>query len=413
MIKILLLAPRCYPVDGAEAIVNIKLLRALCEDGEFEIDLISRKNLSSIYPSDTLGSYGVNLHNVHLIENHGGFTLKVLYETILSAFIFKIAFPGCHWAVRALPIIKEWLKENHYDFVLTKSSPSFILGAYLKMKMGLKWVASWNDPYPESFYPSPYGKGKFHKPTFIESLQIRAMREADYHIFPSSALQNHMQAYLNIPTSICQIAPHVVFETNTLYLPARNINNTNVLRIIHSGNLAYPRNPLPFISAFYRLIKTSPKGSVHLTILGKIEEKDKNYIESITELDSYIDIVPAVEYKKSLELLAKHDMACIIEADCGEGGGVFLPTKVTDFMQIEKPIFAISPKGGVLEELYKEKSIGYFSDIHNEESIYKELVSILYDFQNGSLRKSHIPNSFRPNSIVNTYKQIAFLLSNI
>ena len=43
MKKILMIAPASYPVNGAEAIVNIKLLKALSDSGEFEIDLISKK----------------------------------------------------------------------------------------------------------------------------------------------------------------------------------------------------------------------------------------------------------------------------------------------------------------------------------------------------------------------------------
>ena len=44
MKKILMIAPASYPVNGAEAIVNIKLLKALSDSGKFEIDLISKKN---------------------------------------------------------------------------------------------------------------------------------------------------------------------------------------------------------------------------------------------------------------------------------------------------------------------------------------------------------------------------------
>ena len=85
-----------------------------------------------------------------MVENKGGFSLKVLWQSIKSLFILKSAFPTCHWAVRALPIVNKLIKENDYDLVLTKNAPSFLLGAYLKDK-GLRWVASWNDPFPTKF----------------------------------------------------------------------------------------------------------------------------------------------------------------------------------------------------------------------------------------------------------------------
>lgn len=405
MVKILVIAPKSYPVDGAEAIVNIKLLRALCEDGGFEIDLISRKNSRVVYPSDLLESYGVKLNDIYVINNKGGFSVRVLLESIISLFVFKSVFSGCHWAVRALPIANRLIKKNRYDYVLTKSTPSFLIGAFLK-KRGLKWVASWNDPYPQSFYPFPYGKGNSHKPSLLERLQLKQMRFADCHIFPSRALKDHMLPYLKVSDTICRIVPHVVFETKGLSIDNKR-DCVGTLTIIHSGNLSAPRNPRPFINAFYRIVRDKPDVKIHLTMLGKMEDEDKNYISSIKELSSYIDIIPTVEYKKSLEILAGHDLACVIEANCGVGGGVFLPTKVTDFMQIHKPIFAISPRKGVLEDLYNEQAIGYFSDINDENSIYQGFNTIIDDYMVNSLKKSYIPSSFTPASVVRAYKEIS------
>lgn len=412
--RILLIAPKCYPVNGAEAIVNIKLLRAMTEDGNFEVDLISRRNSSIDYPSDSLESYGVSLHGLYVINNKGGFNFRVLLETILSLFIFKSAFPGSHWAVRALPLVKKLVRENKYDFILTKNSPSLLLASYLKKKRKIKWVASWNDPYPPTFYPVPYGKGARHVPSVWESLQLRLMRQADYHIFPSRALKEHMANYLHLSNEICRVAPHIVFEEdNASFSVVREVNNDAVLRIIHSGNLRPPRDPRPFINAFLRIVKDQPAGAIHLTLLGKLEDNDKAYIESLSDLKHSVEIISTVEYKKSLEILNAHHVACVIEADCGIGGGVFLPTKVTDFMQMNKPILAVSPRSGVLEELYKEGAIGYFSDIRNEETIYQALLNIITDFRNNALINSSIPDSFRPKSVISVYKEIYSLIKQL
>mgnify|MGYP002853913419 CR=1 FL=1 len=411
--RILLIAPKCYPVNGAEAIVNIKLLRAMTEDGNFEVDLISRRNSMIDYPSDSLESYGVKLRGLYVIDNKGGFNLKVLWETIRSLFIFKAAFPGCHWAVRALPLVKKLARENHYDFVLTKNSPSLLLASYLKKRNNMKWVASWNDPYPPSFYPAPYGKGVSHNPSLWEYLQLRLMRLADYHVFPSRALKDHMVKYLHVCNEKCQVAPHVVFEEkNGVHPIPRRVNNKGALTIIHSGNLEAPRDPIPFINAFRRIIRTRPEGMIHLTLLGKLGTKEKVYIENASELKHCVEIVSTVEYKKSLEILNEHDVACVIEADCGVGGGVFLPTKVTDFMQMHKPILAVSPRKGVLEDLYNDGAIGYFSDIHNEETIYQALLKIIDDYSNNALINSSIPDSFRPKSVVSVYKEIYYQIKS-
>ena len=80
---------------------------------------------------------------------------------------------------------------------------------------------------------------------------------------------------------------------------------------------------------------------------------------------------------------------------------------MTDFMQIHKPIFAISPRKGVLEDLYNEQAIGYFSDINDENSIYQGFNTIIDDYMVNSLKKSYIPSSFTPASVVRAYKEIS------
>ena len=401
-----MIAPRCYPVDGAEAIVNIKLLRALTKENEFVIDLVSRKDLKVNYPSDSIDSYQVSLHGLYLIENKGGFSFLVLLQSILAFFIFRCFFPRCHWAVRALPVIKKLVETNQYDFVLTKSSPSFLLGSYLKKK-GLKWVASWNDPFPSTFYPSPYGKGAGHKQTLLEKLQLRQMRKADVHIFPTKTLQNHMQSYLHVDEDTCYVAPHVVFDDQSKSNEYKTLIEKGCLKIIHSGNLSSPRNPRPVINALCRMVKNMPNIEIHFTFLGKMEKSDEDYIKSLICLKNVVTLIPMVEYKKSLEILETHDVACVIEADCGVGGGVFLPTKVTDFMQTHKPMLAVSPKKGVLEELHNDGAVGYFADIHDENSIYEGLMNVYHDYTQGALKKSFVPETYQPSSIVSVYKDIA------
>ena len=59
-----------------------------------------------------------------------------------------------------------------------------------------------------------------------------------------------------------------------------------------------------------------------------------------------------------------------------------MPTKITDYQQCGKPIWAISPAIGVLNDLYYSDDIEYFSEVTSAisvrdtfEKIYSEFVS--------------------------------------
>lgn len=398
MKKILLIAPSSYPVNGAEAIVNIKLLRALTKSGKFEIDLVSKKHKWTDYKTEDLSELGIKLRSLNIVEVDNKITLKTIWQHLLCFLKFGVVYKGSHWAVSALPIVKRLLKENKYDYVLTKDSPSLLLGCYAKRKKNLKWVAKWNDPYPINFYPQPYGKGWAFEGTWTDHKQIGMMRKyVDVHLFPSKRIFDYMMRYLKLDVNKTIVSPHVALSNELKPL----LCDDSKLRIIHSGNLKKPRDPKTFLTALARFTRSHTAALIEVTILGVFDDEVNHYIKELG-LSDHIKIMDPVSYDKSLEELANHHVALIIEANCEEG--IFMPTKVSDFVQCGKPIFAISPKLGVLNDLYNSDSISYFASVDDEDAIYCELVKLYNDFlERKSFVQSSIPLSFTEEEIVNQY----------
>ncbi|MBR5483593.1 MAG: glycosyltransferase family 4 protein [Alistipes sp.] len=392
--KILMLAPSSIPTYGAEAIVNKKLLTALDKSNKFEIDLISQRVKYLHYPIEQTD---ISLNSIHIIDNDLSVTPKLIWEHIKAYFLFGITFKAIHWAVKALPIAEELIANNNYDYILTKDAPSFVLGHYLQQKYRIKWVATWNDPYPGIKYPVPYGQGVDAKGNIFDRMIIKVMRKADIHIFPSERIRDYMLRYLDVKRDNTVVVPHVILETDIT-----NRLDKSQLRILHSGTLQSPRSPKTFLQAFSRFKENFPDSSISVDILGIMEKEDVELI-NILKLQDDVHFLAPVTYSESLEILARYHIALIIEADCEEG--IFLPTKVTDFMQYRKPIFAVSPKLGVLNDLYKEGYVNYFSDVRSVDDIYNSLVRIYNDFTNHRIdEKGKIADSvFSEKTIVNQY----------
>lgn len=89
--------------------------------------------------------------------------------------------------------------------------------------------------------------------------------------------------------------------------------------------------------------------------------------------------MPIRDYFQTIKEITKYDVALIIEAPCIEG--IFLPTKVIDYLQCQIPIATCSPTKGVLNDLYSKYIIDYFSDINDQDSIYSMLIKITHDFR--------------------------------
>ena len=300
-------------------------------------------------------------------------------------------------AYAALHVVEELVKQTHYDYILTKNAPSYLLGYYLKKKYGLKWVASWNDPYPHDKYPYPYGKGWNYSTMNIQR-EISRMRKADIHIFPNDRIKSWMQHYLAVPETNIRIVPHVLIPQT-----AKRPQIQNELRLIHSGSLTAPRNPENLFRALARILSEDPSIKIKLSILGKMDENSLNLINEL-HLQESIKFLGNVAYDDSIALLSNYDVAVIVEADCKEG--IFLPTKVADFMSVNIPILSLSPRTGVLNDLFVAGNIPYFASVDSIDDIAECIHALYQDFKRNDIRQNKIPHEYTSQYVVETYQKL-------
>lgn len=393
--KILFVAPASIPVFSAESIVNVKLLSALIDAG-YQIDVISKKNKWINYPeSDFYLTDRLNSLNIIAVDN--SLTLKTIWLHFLSLVTFGVVYRGSHWAYKALQYIKKHIDVSVYDAVITKNGPAELVGYWLKKHKGLKWIATWNDPFPKNCYPYPYGSGPVRQPWYMRKL-ITIMRDwADYSVIPSDRLYHYMDKYVHFHEDRVRIIPHVALDDKR-----HNKLPDGRLRILVSGNNKKPRNPIPLINAFVRVVNSEKIGA-ELVFVGGVDD-DVNMLVRSINVNNCVKIQPAVSYEESMDMLKNYDLAILIEAACDEG--IFLPTKIVDFMQVGIPVMSISPLRGVLNDMYKNGNIGYFADCTDEYAIEKEINKIFQDYSNKSLKGVIIPNNFLSEHIVEEYNKI-------
>ena len=392
-----MIAPSSIPVFGAESIVNAKLLQLLTSN-DFEIDLISKKSKWEHYPGDqNLQELNIELRKINIVEVDNKINLKTLQQHLMAFLTFGTVFKGAHWAYLVTRRLKNTIERNEYDFILTKNSPSLLVGYYFKKKYGYKWVASWNDPYPKIKYPAPYGKGVRAKLPWYQKKVLKIMEKADQHIFPSNRLKNYMRQYIEIDEHKTLIAPHIVFKKNS-----NSRTRSETLKILHSGNLTWPRDPKPLILGIQKLLQVIPDLAIKFDFIGVFDNDLEEFVKQ-KKLSKVIGLLAPIRYNDNLELLSDYDLSVIIEADCEEG--IFLPTKVGDYMQSNTPIFTISPENGVLNDLYQKGFVQYFSS-NNSEAIYLELKKIYSDFLQHGLKESKFYEPYNAENILKSYSSI-------
>ena len=246
-------------------------------------------------------------------------------------------------------------------------------------------------------YPDAYIRYWNLKPGFSDSKCIRIIREyTDNNVFPNERLRDHLLKTYDIPLSRTTVIPHVVLDGH--YSQRKKGAS---LKLIHSGNINYPRDPELFFSALEKFFNKKPDAKLEVSILGVTGQDIEQKIASHS-LQEHVHTIPPVSYNTSIEMLADYDVAVIVEAKCEEG--IFLPTKVSDFMQSGIPIFAISPATGVLNDLFINGNIPYFASNEDETRIMQEIERIYTDYMEDHIgNKWNIPENYTEESVTRTY----------
>lgn len=398
--RILFIAPSSIPIDGPESIVNIKQLEVLAKSGCI-IDVVSKKKKKYHYPYIEKIKKDICLNSINILEVDNRINWSTIKLHIFTYFTFGVVYKGAHWALVALQKCKELVEKNSYDFVMTKSFPSELVGFWIKKKKGIKWIATWNDPFPEEKYPIPYGRGIAAKVFWGAKKLIPIMEKfPDFHLFPSERLRNYMMEYLNISVQKTAIIPHIVLVDN---INKAQILDRRCMKILHSGNVDYPRNPHILLQALNKFVGEYPGVNIEMYFQGVCSENLNKWITELS-LGDIVKVLPATSYTENMNILSNYDVLLIIEAPCDEG--IFLPTKVSDYMQTNKIIFAVSPKEGVLHDLYQQEYIGYFADCCSEKDVFNELVHLYNDFVSKKMRKSKIPIEYTPKYVTDKFDDI-------
>lgn len=415
MKKILFIAPHSFPIRSSESICNAKVAYSLSQQG-YHVDVFACSGLST-YPEDqVLDRFLRNSPNLRVFNVDTNYViLKSLpIAKLIRSILYNIKIllkTGYFYNGISIPyLIWEQIKQVNksgfdYDIVLTRGYLTDLAAVLIVDEYGIPWLANWNDPFPRSKFPPPYGKGcKTPLPFFENRIYKAIQRKATCHSFPNIRLRNYMlQCFADVKEQQTVVIPHMALSTIN---PKGNKNN-KVLRMVHCGNVKKPRDPKPFLEALSSISNIiQEKGiTIECHFIGVVDNDIESFVKSHS-LASIVHLHGSMTYKESTDFISSCTISLVIEADCEEG--IYLPTKVVDSFQCGIPIFCVSPKTGVLHDIVEKYPVGYYSLNTSLDSIREALMRLLIDFQENNIpyvNKNTVP-SFFEDAIVKQYSLI-------
>ena len=231
-----------------------------------------------------------------------------------------------------------------YDALVTFAQPwsSHAAGLIIKQRHGdLPWLAHFSDPWVDSPYYArldPQTRARWTE-------QERAVIEkADAVVFTTPRIADLVMAkYPPAFRAKAHVVPH---GYNPGLRPARTgpASPGRRARFVYAGSFYGIRSPRPLFEALLTLRKRLPPEALpEIVCLGP--SKLRYTIEAWKlGLGRSVRFLPEIGYLDCLAALEQADALLLIDAPAREN--VFLPSKIVDYLMVDRPIIGVTPLAG-------------------------------------------------------------------
>ncbi len=407
--NILFIASGFPPYMFSENIVNGKLVLAFKKEG-WNVDVLSRKDEGFVYSKGWMSPFESLQEITHELTYTHGSQFMRLMDLVYSTIILG-GFPmsGVRWGRRIYHKALGLMNGQSYDVIMTRSPDDIahLVGLRLSKKTKTPWVANWNDP-SATIWPEPYThKFSFFNKWILSYFTNKALTKAHINTFPSVTLKNHFAIHYSVlKRKKFAIIPHISLISEECDVTPRTTLNQEVITFCHAGNLSPERDPNLFFKALKK-IKDDCSISVRLDIMGVINDYSESLIDKY-DLHNEIKYIGGYNFVDALNKMSKYDILVLIEAKMDVG--IFFPSKLVDYTQVNVPIFAISPKRGYANNLLSKFTVGLAVDNNDEQDIYNGLKKLVELKSKEKLKEAFdlggLQKFYSTQEVINQYKEI-------
>lgn len=280
------------------------------------------------------------------------------------------------WLFSSVPEGKRWLAANGPAILYSRATKnvSNIAAGFLKRATGMPWVAHFSDPW----VGDPLNA--FQR-WIARQLEGRVFRDADAVVIVGQKLADHILRLYPWARHKVHIIPHGYAPLAEKPAPVQGAG-TRPLNMIQAGSfLPGYREPDKLFEGLAILNARKPlAGRLKATFVG---EDTKLYQDLANRLGiaDVVELLSSVPYKQCQQMIAASDLLLVI--DTPGAGGIYLPTKLIEYLAHEKPVLALAEPESTIHEVVKECDLA-FADQNNPEEIANTMEKLLAQWESGS-----------------------------
>lgn len=300
----------------------------------------------------------------------------------LSQRIKDFIYNACYFPDQAgpwiLPAIRRGyrlVRQHQIDCIFATGSPwsGLVAGLLISRLTGKPLIADFRDPWINNpFHPS---KGKLLD-TLGQWLEKRVVHHAAAISLNTDALRDEfLSRYPHLDPDHFFVMPNGIDPSDFEHPPGPRIPATppHTLTLCHAGFLYGVRDPASLLEAL-RQANRELEASGRRIIFRQIGNVSLDY----DIRDTFADLIeqgtlilePARPYQECLAELAASDIVVNIQS----GTRTQIPSKLYDYLAIERPILHITPADGALGKLVERYQLGTQLDFGNIQGLVEYLL---------------------------------------
>ncbi len=373
-LRILCVTPLFVPVANAEAFCGAKMVMALVAQGADVQVLCDSRYLEG---PDTGRDSSAMWEPASALAAEMEPADRNTFDALTHAIQYRAY---SRWADATVRRARELHAGKPFDLVYSRSLPmqGHVVGYWCSRALRVPWVANINDPWDTR---QPPVKGE-RAPSPIRGLisaywARKTLREADLVTFPCERLRHHTVAHVGTWRR-----PDVVPHVGTASAPEPP---EGIFRLVHAGCLgvAYKRSARSVLSGLKDFLAAHPEARriTRFTFIGPKVAETETLVGSLG-LQDVVESVGRVSYEESLRWIARASVCVLVEANIAEG--IFLPSKLADYLMARKPVLALSPAIGTVADMVPDPGIARVGP--EDRKAIAEALAVLYeDFRRDGL----------------------------
>jgi glycosyltransferase involved in cell wall biosynthesis len=290
------------------------------------------------------------------------------------------------WIIPAYLAVRKYiLKTDRNAVVCSFSNPwsDHIVGAWLKDRFNLPWIAHFSDPWAENPYPH-WGE---RLRDMQRRLERKVVNKADRTVFVSDETRDmFVRSHGDSLGLKSMVIPHIMapeWEDATV----AKVRSEKMV-ITHTGDVYGMRSPAGLLEALQQIKREAPDklARIKIQFIGKMEPIFERLVLN-AGLSESVSLTKPVTIGASLRYMREADVLLVLEGKT-EGQSVFLPSKLIEYMGSGHPIFGLTPHGSTSAKIIHGIN-GLVADPMDVAAIRDCLLQLLEEYDSGDLCQNH------------------------